>query len=109
MKNPYSPTYQYLYRTLTSASPSPSPIPSMLKQTETTSPYPSTPPRGVKGGYWPSWQVEKFPPSAIPTSYFTHLFYAFAVPDANSFQLLITQTDDQWMGNFTTTLHTKTP
>jgi chitinase len=81
----------------------------MLKQPETTSPSPSTPPRGVKGGYWPSWRAEKFPPSAIPTSYFTHLFYAFVVPDANSFQLLITQTDDQWMGNFTATLHAKTP
>lgn len=94
---------------MTSPSPSPSPIPSMLKQPETTSPSPSTPPRGVKGGYWPSWRAEKFPPSAIPTSYFTHLFYAFVVPDANSFQLLITQTDDQWMGNFTATLHAKTP
>ena len=81
----------------------------MLKLPESTSPSPSTPPRGIRGGYWPSWRAEKFPPSAISTSYFTHLFYAFVVPDANSYQLLITQTDDKWMKNFTATLHAKTP
>ncbi|XP_030954760.1 class V chitinase CHIT5a-like [Quercus lobata] len=81
----------------------------MLKLPESTSPSPSTPPRGIKAGYWPSWRAEKFPPSAISTSYFTHLFYAFVVPDANNYQILITQTDDKWMKNFTATLHAKTP
>lgn len=45
------------------------------------------------------------PPSSIPTSYFTLLFYAFAEPDATTYQLSITQPDGQWMGNFTATFH----
>lgn len=64
---------------------------------------------GIKGAYWPSWLAETLPPSTIPTTYFNHLFYAFVVPDATSFLLSITQPDDQWMGNFTATLHSKKP
>ncbi|KAL2481194.1 Glycosyl hydrolase family protein with chitinase insertion domain [Abeliophyllum distichum] len=33
----------------------------------------------------------------------------FVLPDATTYQLLITQPDDQWMGNFTATLHAKKP
>ncbi|KAM7472956.1 hypothetical protein LguiA_011139 [Lonicera macranthoides] len=47
------------------------------------------------------------PPSSIPTQYFTHLFYAFLVPDPTTYQLSLTPLDHQWMGNFTTTLHVK--
>ncbi|KAG8372616.1 hypothetical protein BUALT_Bualt12G0085200 [Buddleja alternifolia] len=69
-------------------------------------PLPSLPlPRGIKGAYWPSWQAQSLPPSSIPTQYFTHLFYAFLLVDPTSFQLLITQSDEQWMGVFTSTLH----
>ncbi|KAL7190912.1 hypothetical protein ACSBR2_023061 [Camellia fascicularis] len=64
---------------------------------------------GIKGGYWPSSIAERFPPSAIPTKYFTHLFYAFVLPDATSYQLFVTPLDDQWMGNFTATLHAQMP
>lgn len=64
---------------------------------------------GIKGAYWPSWLAETLPPSTIPTASFSHLFYAFVVPDATSFQLSITQPDDQWMANFTATLHNKKP
>lgn len=67
------------------------------------------PPRGVKGAYWPSWLAETLPPSSIPSSYFTHLFYAFVLPDATTYRLSITQPDDQWMGNFTATLHGRNP
>ena len=83
-------------------------IPSMLKLPRTTSPSPSTP-LHVKGGYWRSWVAEKFPPWAISTSYFTHLFYAFVVPNANIYQLLIAKIDHWWMENFTATHHTQTP
>ncbi|KAL5842002.1 hypothetical protein ACOSQ3_012605 [Xanthoceras sorbifolium] len=68
-------------------------------------PSPVPPSRGVKGGYWPSWLAEKNPPSTIPTKYFTHLFYAFVSLNASTYQLSITQFDDQWMSNFTATLH----
>ncbi|KAK6156582.1 hypothetical protein DH2020_010830 [Rehmannia glutinosa] len=69
----------------------------------------SPPPRAIKGAYWPSWQAENLPPSNIPTPYFTHVFYAFLLVDPTSFQILITQSDEQWMENFTTTLHAGSP
>ncbi|KAH6819197.1 hypothetical protein C2S51_002800 [Perilla frutescens var. frutescens] len=65
--------------------------------------------RGVKGAYWPSWQAESLPPSSIPTAYFTHVFYAFVLIDATSFQILINQNDEQWMGAFTSSLHNASP
>lgn len=64
---------------------------------------------GIKGAYWPSWLVGRVAPSAIPTEYFTHVFYAFAVPDATSFQLLVSQADGQLMQAFTSSLHSQDP
>ncbi|KAG6628029.1 hypothetical protein CIPAW_15G171600 [Carya illinoinensis] len=64
---------------------------------------------GIKSGYWLSSLAEKFSPSLIFTSYFTHLFYAFVMLNATTYQLVITQPDDQWMGYFAATLHAKTP
>ncbi|KAF2317077.1 hypothetical protein GH714_011574 [Hevea brasiliensis] len=60
----------------------------------------------IKGGYWPSWKAEALPPSTIPTC-FSHLFYAFLGLDMSSYQLGVTQHDDQWMKSFTDTLHAK--
>ncbi|KAL3499962.1 hypothetical protein ACH5RR_039055 [Cinchona calisaya] len=65
--------------------------------------------QGIKGAYWPSWLVWTLPPSSIPTTYFTYLFCAFVVSDATTYQLSITQLDDQWIGNFTTTFHRRIP
>lgn len=81
--------------------PSPSPEPAPCPP-----PYSSD---GIKGGYWPSWLAYSLPPSSIPTSYFTHVFYAFIGIDGSSYNLSITQPDDQWMSNFTATLHAKNP
>ncbi|XP_068649214.1 class V chitinase CHIT5-like [Aristolochia californica] len=66
-----------------------------------TSPAPST----VKAAYWPAWLNSTFPPSAIDTSYFTHLYYAFLQPDPATFGLLITESDDFWMDKFNSDLH----
>nr|DAD45168.1 TPA_asm: hypothetical protein HUJ06_003398 [Nelumbo nucifera] len=63
----------------------------------------------IKGGYWPSWRADTDPPSTIPTSYFTHLFYAFVGVNATTYKLTITSTDAQWMRNFTSTVHRKKP
>ncbi|OVA03023.1 Glycoside hydrolase [Macleaya cordata] len=63
----------------------------------------------IQGGYWPSWRADSDPPSTIPTTYFTHLFYAFVVPDSVTYKLVITHSDDQWMSNFTAALHSKNP
>uniref|UniRef100_A0A0A0LZ13 GH18 domain-containing protein n=1 Tax=Cucumis sativus TaxID=3659 RepID=A0A0A0LZ13_CUCSA len=59
----------------------------------------------IRGGYWLSWLAQNFPPSAISTSHFTHLFYAFLEPNNVTFELIITPNDDQWMRNFTSTIH----
>ncbi|CAI9112015.1 OLC1v1012378C1 [Oldenlandia corymbosa var. corymbosa] len=66
------------------------------------------PSQDIKGAYWPSWLAESLPPSSIPASLFTHLFYAFVQFDATTYQLTITQPDDQWMTNFTATFHGST-
>lgn len=98
-----------------SSAPMPWPIPSTPKLTKHVSPFPSPmstpvpPSNGIKGGYWPSFLADSFPPSTIPTQNFTHLFYAFLVPEATTYKLSITQHDEQWMGNFTATLHAKNP
>ncbi|KAJ9688910.1 hypothetical protein PVL29_014525 [Vitis rotundifolia] len=81
--------------------PSPSPYAPM--------PVPTPSSSGIKGAYWPSWLAESLPPVGIPTSYFTHLFYAYLQLDASTYQLSITQPDEQWMGNFTATLHANNP
>ena len=81
--------------------PSPSPYAPM------PTPEPSS--SGIKGAYWRSWLAESLPPLEIPTSYFTHLFYAFVQLDTFTFQLSITQSDERWMGNFTAILHAKNP
>ncbi|KAB1211857.1 hypothetical protein CJ030_MR5G004824 [Morella rubra] len=47
----------------------------------------------VKGGYYPSWAFENFPPSAIDTSLFTHI-YAFLVPNSITFRLDIANTTE---------------
>ena len=103
--------------------PMPAPVPTPSVPTPSTSPPPFPPSpspyapmpvptpssSGIKGAYWPSWLAESLPPVGIPTSYFTHLFYAFVQLDASAYQLSITQPDEQWMGNFTATLHAKNP
>ncbi|PIA45729.1 hypothetical protein AQUCO_01600164v1 [Aquilegia coerulea] len=106
-----------------SSSPSPAPVPSLpipfpkfppIFSSPSPAPVPSLPipfpfPKvisPIKSAYWPSWLTYSLPPSTIP-AYFTHIFYAFIELDASNYQLAITQPDDQWMGNFTATLHAK--
>ena len=39
----------------------------------------------VKASYYPLWALDNLPPSAINTSYFTHIIYAFLVPSNVTF------------------------
>ncbi|CAL1358872.1 unnamed protein product [Linum trigynum] len=64
---------------------------------------------GIKAGYWQSSMAESFPPSSIQTSLFTHILYAFVEIDPQSYELAISQSDQNLMTNFTSTLHSKTP
>nr|XP_016493480.1 PREDICTED: acidic mammalian chitinase-like [Nicotiana tabacum] len=98
--------------------PAPAPIPLSMPPVPAPVPYhgipvpapgPTPAASGIKGAYWLSWLAETVPSSSIPTEYFTHIFYAFAVPDNTSFQLNVSQADEQSMINFTATIHSKSP
>ncbi|KAH7546221.1 hypothetical protein FEM48_Zijuj01G0177500 [Ziziphus jujuba var. spinosa] len=62
----------------------------------------------VKGAYYPSW-FTTFPPSSINTSLFTHIFYAFLVPNNVTFKFDISDSTAVKLFNFTTTLRYGTP
>ncbi|XP_051114365.1 nod factor hydrolase protein 1-like [Andrographis paniculata] len=59
----------------------------------------------IRGGYYPSWAQSSFPPSAIKTHLFTHLYYAFLSPDAVSFQFNIPADTQLLLTNFTAAVH----
>ncbi|KAI3978384.1 hypothetical protein MKX01_013182 [Papaver californicum] len=61
---------------------------------------------GIIGGFWPSWYASSKPPSTIPTSHYTHVFYAFLKPDPRAFfTLKITPTAKRLMSEFIDHLH----
>lgn len=62
--------------------------------------------RPVKGTYWPSWD-ESFPPSAVDTSLFTHVYYAFLVPNNVTFKFDVSDSERSSLLDFTSTLHRK--
>ncbi|PON52383.1 1,4-alpha-glucan-branching enzyme [Parasponia andersonii] len=49
---------------------------------------------GIKGGYWLSEDAASFPPERIPTSNFTHLFYAYVPVNATNGKLIISKTQE---------------
>ncbi|KAF5199965.1 Class v chitinase chit5a [Thalictrum thalictroides] len=65
-----------------------------------SAPTPSS--TGVKGAYWPSGTG--FPASSIDTSYFSHVFYAFLLPDPATYKLAITTNDEEMLPSFISTL-----
>nr|GLL20325.1 acidic mammalian chitinase-like [Ipomoea trifida] len=64
---------------------------------------------GVKGAYWPSWAESDFPPSAIDTTLFTHIYYAFLVPNNATFQFDVDAATATQLLRFTSTLRSKNP
>ncbi|GMP35626.1 hypothetical protein CsSME_00007997 [Camellia sinensis var. sinensis] len=68
----------------------------------------TSPSMAVKGGYWPSWALD-FPPSAIDTTLFTHIYYAFLSPNNATFKFDISDSTTSMLLNFTFTLHAKNP
>ncbi|OMO90942.1 hypothetical protein COLO4_18757 [Corchorus olitorius] len=65
-------------------------------------------PPPVKAAYWPSWATS-FPPSAIDTSLFTHIYYAFLMPSNATYKFEISTSTALVLSDFTTTLHHKNP
>ncbi|XP_068649212.1 class V chitinase CHIT5a-like [Aristolochia californica] len=90
---------------ISSSSPASSPLMSD-NPSPALAPLPSPRP-GIKGGYWPS--TLGFPISAVDTSYFTHIYYAFVSIDPNTFEIVVTPLDDQMLPVFATTLHCRYP
>ncbi|KAE8674420.1 putative C2H2 and C2HC zinc fingers superfamily protein [Hibiscus syriacus] len=64
-------------------------------------------PQGIKAAYWPSF--ESFPVSSINTSFFTHIYYAFLLPEPSTFKLDITALDQQKLPEFRSGLNAKYP
>jgi chitinase len=67
-------------------------------------PHPS---RGIKAAYWPSFDA--FPASAIDTSYFTHIYYAFLLPDPITYKLNVTPFDQTKIPDFMGAIRLKNP
>ncbi|XP_068649213.1 class V chitinase CHIT5-like [Aristolochia californica] len=78
--------------------PSPAPSPAVY-------PPPGPAQGGIKGAYWPSFN--SFPVTAIDTSYFTHIYYAFVLPDPDTFEIVINPSDEQMLPEFTCFLHSQ--
>ncbi|KAF8369447.1 hypothetical protein HHK36_032537 [Tetracentron sinense] len=65
-------------------------------------------PPTIKAAYWPSWAMN-FPPSAIDTSFFTHIHYAFLMPNNVTFRFKVSKSEAVLLSDFTSTLHRKNP
>ncbi|KAL4372166.1 hypothetical protein AHAS_Ahas06G0238600 [Arachis hypogaea] len=61
----------------------------------------------VKAGYWPSGN--SLSPSSIDTRYFTHIYYAFVEPEPNTFNLIITSSDQNYIPQFINGLSNRNP
>ncbi|CAH9110484.1 unnamed protein product [Cuscuta europaea] len=61
----------------------------------------------VKGVYWPSWSETTFPPSAIDTTLFTHVYYAFLVPNSVTFRFDVDNSTAHQLRRFTSALRSK--
>ncbi|KAL3535035.1 hypothetical protein ACH5RR_003496 [Cinchona calisaya] len=59
----------------------------------------------IKGAYWPSGRISYLPPSAIDTTLFTHVYYAFLQPNNVTFKFQIDNSTALQLVNFTSTLH----
>lgn len=65
------------------------------------------PNRGIKAAYWPSFGA--FPASAIDTSHFTHIYYAFLLPDPTTYKLNVTPFDQTKIPDFMGAIRAKNP
>ncbi|XP_050219236.1 class V chitinase CHIT5a-like [Mercurialis annua] len=93
-------------------SPSPSESPNAKTPAASPAPPPTYPsePRDIqviKAAYWPAYN--KLNASAIDTTYFTHIYYAFLLLDPITFKLTITPSDQEQIPNFINTLRSRNP
>lgn len=63
--------------------------------------------KGIKAAYWPSFDA--FPASSIDTAYFTHIYYAFLLPEPETYRLNLTSFDQVKIPEFMHSLRTRNP
>ncbi|KAG9456264.1 hypothetical protein H6P81_000772 [Aristolochia fimbriata] len=63
--------------------------------------------QGIRGGYW--FPNSEIPVTAIETSYYTHIYYAFLLPDRNTYEIAVNDADVPVLRSFTSTLRGKNP
>lgn len=63
--------------------------------------------QGVKAAYWPSF--DGLDASTIETSYFTHIYYAFLLPEPATLKLNVTPFDQEKIPEFMDALRAKNP
>lgn len=63
----------------------------------------------IKGAYWPSDRISALPPSDIDTKLFTHIYFAFLLPNNVTSKFEIDNSTALLLVNFTSTLHAKNP
>ncbi|KAL8209197.1 hypothetical protein R6Q57_008609 [Mikania cordata] len=63
----------------------------------------------MRGVYWPTWAASDIPPANIQTTHFTHIYYAFLIPNAQTFEFDIDGATALALTTFTDTLHQKDP
>lgn len=68
---------------------------------------PALPSRAIKAAYWPS--DAELHASSIDTSYFTHIYYAFLLPDPTTFRLNVTTSDQTKLPGLTGMLQKRKP
>lgn len=64
---------------------------------------------GVKVGYWPDYSYSYFPLSSVDASLYTHLLYAFAGLDNQTYELTVSADDQESIALFTTTVQNSNP
>lgn len=88
--------------------PTPGPYPPTYRPDPDENPYvPVRPPKGIQAAYWPSFDA--FPASSIDTSHFTHIYYAFLLPEPDTYRLNLTSFDQTKIPEFMDALRTRNP
>ncbi|KAL5558205.1 hypothetical protein UlMin_034416 [Ulmus minor] len=87
-------------------SPTTLPFPEPPEQSPNLPP-PSRPSRPIRAAYWPSFGT--FPASDIETSYFSHIYYAFVLPEPTTYNLNISTFHQTKIPEFINALRSKTP
>ncbi|KAE9608291.1 hypothetical protein Lal_00026412 [Lupinus albus] len=82
-------------------------ITAIVTTTATTTVVTTTVTAAIKGAYW--FEQEIFPASAINSSFFTHIFYAFLIPNYTTYTLQISNSESKSLSKFINSLRTKNP